>query len=140
MYFVIGLLFNLFKIFKTNDERIQKFLIPNNINSILNNEGIEWIDSDDYKITRQFVIDNLIRIYYNYEHAIYKRVDRHASDFINRIGINVDLKNNKETSYSQEFISKKERQLLENIQNILNNEPLANHGIHLLKNGHMVII
>lgn len=64
---LLGYYFNLFKIFKTNDERIQKFLIPNNINSILNNEGIEWIDSDDYKITRQFVIDNLIRIYYNYD-------------------------------------------------------------------------
>ena len=82
----------------------------------------------------------MIRIYYNYEHTIYKCVERHASDFIDCIGINVDLKNNKETSYSQEFISKKERQLLENIQNILNNGPLANHGIHFLKDGRAVII
>lgn len=101
---------------KENKELVLKYLTPDNINRIINN-WYQMSQSEEYQTIRRIVIDNMKRLYYEYEHMIFLRVRRYTKEMLNRIGITIDEHNRMNVQRVDDTtLPLFERLLIQNIQ------------------------
>lgn len=101
---------------KENKELVLKYLTPDNINRIINN-WYQMSQSEEYQTIRRIVIDNMKRLYYEYEHMIFLRVRRYTKEILNRIGITIDEHNRMNVQRVDDTtLPLFERLLIQNIQ------------------------
>ena len=73
--------------------------------------------SEEYQTIRRIVIDNMKRLYYEYEHMIFLRVRRYTKEMLNRIGITIDEHNRMNVQRVDDTtLPLFERLLIQNIQ------------------------
>lgn len=134
-----GYYLNVYDMLKGKTPDTDRLLTLKNVNLILTTDDMKWTQTDAYETVRKVIVRNIVRMYYEYEHMIYLRYHRHAMDFLQSLGISLnDNGRPRLDGVNYEYLTKKERQLMESIRRNIEFMLSAKHEIVFLPDGTMI--